>query len=459
MTFRVRTALVVLALTAVTMGGAFTIVWERFVASQRAQLDEALLDVARREAAEAAAGHLEFSDAPGPSANAVGPLPKYGVLYSIHGAPLTNTENFTSVPAMPRVQAANEGFDFDHQGLRMRGVLVPVGNTGRRVLLAAPREDLEDDARILARAMLIAFVVGCAWAAAVAIGVATRLTRQHRVIENVARRVAEGDTSARVEFASSDVDIVQLANDLNAMIERLVGLLGAQDRFVAHAAHELRTPLTSLRIELEHALRPGAETKDYEPALAGALESARRLTRLADDLLRLARVDATPGNELTALDEAIAEAVVEIGPVARTRELRIEVEPLATTVRGDRRSVARILRNVIENAVRFSPEGGRVYVSPVPRDGSVEISVVDEGPGIPEGDLPRIFEPFARGANNDDWEGAGLGLSIARGLARSLGGDIVTASAAPGARFVITLPTRLEREEFALSVGSRFLRL
>ncbi|AKU98677.1 periplasmic sensor signal transduction histidine kinase [Labilithrix luteola] len=458
MTFRVRTALVVLALTAVTMGGAFTIVWERFVASQRAQLDKALLDVGRREAVEAAAGHLEFSDAPGPSANAVGPLPKYGVIYGINGMPLSHTENFASVPPMPHVQAPDVGFDFEHDGIRMRGVLVLVEHTGRRVLLATPREDLEDDARILARAMLIAFAVGCAWAAAVAIGVATRLTRQHRIIENVARRVAEGDTSARVEFASSDVDIVQLANDLNAMIERLVGLLGAQDRFVSHAAHELRTPLTSLRIELEHALRPGADPTDHEAALGGALDSARRLTRLADDLLQLARVDAAPSKDLTSLEDAVTDAVADVAPVARSRELHIDVTPIATMVRGERRSVGRILRNVIENAVRFSPRGGSVRIAAVPLEGKVEISVVDEGPGIPDNDLPRIFEPFARGANNDAWESAGLGLSIARGLARSLGGDVTAASGA-GARFVITLPTRLEREDFAVSVGGRFLRM
>src|SRR5690606_1253672 len=123
---------------------------------------------------------------------------------------------------------------------------VPVATTGMRVLLATPRADLEDDARILARAMTIAFIVGCAWAGLVAFGVATRLTREHSLVGSVARRVASGDTSARVAFRSSNKDLRQLAGDLNAMIERLVGVSAMQDRFIAHAAHELRTPLTSL---------------------------------------------------------------------------------------------------------------------------------------------------------------------------------------------------------------------
>ena len=176
MSFRVRTALVVLALTAITMGAAFGTVWDRFVASQRRQLDDALLEVARREASEAATGSLDFTDGPGPSANAVGPLPKYGVIYTLTGRPISTTPNLTpgTVPPMPRLVPFEKGFDFDNEGQPMRGVVVAVSGTTMRVLLATPRADLEDDARILARAMWIAFGVGCAWAAIVAFGVATR---------------------------------------------------------------------------------------------------------------------------------------------------------------------------------------------------------------------------------------------------------------------------------------------
>ena len=125
--------------------------------------------------------------------------------------------------------------------------------------------------------MAIAFGVGCIWAALVAFAVASRLTRDHSLVGNVARRVASGDTSARVAFESPNHELRQLADDLNAMIERLVGLNTIQERFIAHAAHELRTPLTSLKIEIEHALRSGGDRSDYESALRGALESTRRL--------------------------------------------------------------------------------------------------------------------------------------------------------------------------------------
>lgn len=438
MTFRGRTALVVLALTAVTMGVAFGIVWYHFVASQRGQLDEALLTVAHFEAAEAAAGKVDFSDAPGPSANAVGPLPKYGVVYSTYGQPLANT-NFITPPPMPRTKPFEKGFDFEHDGVPMRGVVVEVASTGKRLLLASPREDIDDDAAILGRAMAIAFVVGCVWAALVAFGVASRLTRQHRIVGDVARRVAGGDTSARVEFDSADADLRQLAHDLNAMIERLVGLVAGQERFISHAAHELRTPLTSLRIELEHALRTANDREDYAAAVRGGLESAQRLSALAEDLLQLARLKAAPSQELTSLEEALSDAIADVAPLGRPREVFIDALPFSATIRGDRRGLARVFRNILENAVRFSPQRGCVRVEGTVANDAVVVQITDDGPGVDAADAQRIFEPFARAAVSEGWDGTGLGLPIARGLARSFGGD-VTAVAGAGASFVIRLP-------------------
>ena len=440
MTFRVRTALVVLVLTAVTMGSAFAIVWDRFVASQRRQLDDALLEVARREAAEAAGGSLDFTDAPGPSANAVGPLPKYGVIYTLGGRPVSMTPNLTdaTAPPMPRLVPFERGFDFDGAGQPMRGVVVPVATTGMRVLLATPRADLEDDARILARAMTIAFIVGCAWAGIVAFGVATRLTREHTLVGNVARRVASGDTSARVAFRSSDKDLRQLAGDLNAMIERLVGVNAMQDRFIAHAAHELRTPLTSLRIELEHALRTGGSRDDYEVAVKGALESARRLSDLAEDLLQLARVKGATERVEVDVAEPLADAIADVAPVGRARDVFILKDAVQGRVLGDRRGLSRLFRNVLENAVRFSPRTGRVRITLEEADAALEIAVADDGPGVDVDDVERIFEPFARGSRNRDPEGTGLGLTIAREIARSYGGD-VRVTPGSGGRFLVRL--------------------
>lgn len=438
MTFRLRTALVVLVLTFVTMGGAFGGVWYAFVRAQRQQLDASLLVVARREAAAAAAGKSDFTDEPGPSPNAAGPLPKYGVLYRRTGASLFSTKNFASIPPMPRSVVVEEGFNFTHEGIAMRAVLVPVGDTGRHMLLATPRDDFEEDATMLARAMAIAVAFGSLWAAVVAFAVAGRLTRNHRLIAHVARRVASGDTSARVEFRTTAVDLEQLAVDINTMIAQLVSLLASRETFIAHAAHELRTPLTSLRIELEHTLDTGRERTEFEAALHGALDSAQRLSDLADDLLELAKLKASRDDGAAAVDAAIVAAIADVAVVARERDVVLDAAVDTGVVPGDTRSLARLFRNVLENAIRFSPRGAHVVVRGRAGDTSFVVEVTDEGPGVQAREAERIFEPFAR-VGDAAGVGTGLGLTIARGIARSSGGDVAVRPGRGGC-FVITLP-------------------
>lgn len=461
MTFRLRTALVVLAVTALTMGLAFGAVWWAFVHTQRVQLDDALVAVAAREAAEAAQGQLEFTDAPGPSANAVGPLPKYGVMYGPGGRTVTKTDNLTAAPPLPRAQPLGVCFDFEHEGQRLRGVQLPVPGSTLRVLVATSRDDLEDDARILARAMALALVVGSAWVFGVALLVASRLTQDHRAIADVARRVAGGDPTARVRLEAPGEDLRQLADDLNAMLERLVGLVAAQERFVAHAAHELRTPLTALRIELEHALATARTDEAWREAAEGALGSVGRLVDLADDLLELARsagtrpsgagpasvapeASAAP-HAVTDVERVVEDALADVVPLARAAGVALEVSSTAVRVRGDRRALARVARNLLENAVRFAPRGSTVRLVSAADDDHVRIEVRDEGPGLHPDDATRVFEPFARGRaaapSGALPGGAGLGLTIARSVARGFGGDLeATAGDGPGGCFVLTLP-------------------
>jgi len=453
--FRSRTALVVLLLTAGTMGAAFFLVWESFVASQRHQLDMALLTVATREADEARAGGLELTDAPGPSANAVGPLPKYAVIYSTNGIVLSTTNNFRTVPELPSREPGNVAFDFEHDAQPMRALFIDVGGQGppRRILVATTRDDLEDDGRILGRAMGIAWVVGCFWAAAVAFVVATRLTSRHRLVADIARKVARGDTSARVRFRSVDTDLNNLADDLNAMIERLVGLVESQERFVSHAAHELRTPLASLRLEIELARRTCTTPEAYAEALEGTLESVERLSALADDLLELARETSKLHTEVTSLRKAVDAAVRDVTPLARARSVTLEVSACDGTVVGPTLAVARVVRNVLENAVRFSPRGTCVHVSCEARDDAFDIRVVDEGPGVKQADAERIFEPFVRGAARHESGGAGLGLAITKQLVRRLGGN-VRVEPGPAGVFVVSLPCAREGAQHRQPVGT-----
>jgi two-component system heavy metal sensor histidine kinase CusS len=314
-----------------------------------------------------------------------------------------------------------------------------------RLLLAAPRADLDGDASFLARAMLTVFFVAVGWSVLLATWIVRRLTREHEAITLVARRVAAGDLSARVATPTGDEEIAQLGKDINEMIERLDVLVASQQRFIAQAAHEMRSPLTTLYGELSHALRKPRDADAYRQAIEEALEAARRLKLMTEDLLALARLGADVGEPSEPVDvlERARAAAEAVAWEARERETHIEIGGDTAHVLGHPRNLERLLRNLIENAVRHSPRGGRVDVV-VERHGDViEAAVSDEGPGIPEAERERVFEPFYRGVREraDDMPGAGLGLPIARQIARAHGGDVILdATRTTGSRFVVRFP-------------------
>src|SRR5262249_23765301 len=183
---------------------------------------------AHEEASESARGghgtQLLISDGPGPFANDIGPLTKYGAIFAPGGSVLSSTETFHGhVPPLELLQhAPDECFDLWFHREHLRAVLTPVPeHPGNLLMLAAPRLDLDSDTAFLHRAMLIVFAVAVAWAAMVATWIVRRLTRGHAAIARAARQVADGDLSARVLPDSRDPEMMQLASDVNQMIDRL----------------------------------------------------------------------------------------------------------------------------------------------------------------------------------------------------------------------------------------------
>jgi two-component system heavy metal sensor histidine kinase CusS len=321
-------------------------------------------------------------------------------------------------------------------------------------LLAAPRFDLDADAAFLTRAMLLVWLVAVGWAMLVTTWIVRRLTRGHESIAEVARRVAKGDLSARIPDRASGPEMAQLAHDVNRMIERLSSLLTSQKEFIAHAAHELRSPLTALYGELSHALRRLRDAESYQHSIEEALDSTRRLKLLAEELLTLARLDATvdAARETVEPSRILQGAVRSVARCAEERGVAIVVEgeTSARPIRGRAQDLERLFRNLLENAIRHSPPGGSIKVLLVDEPGGPFITVSDEGSGVKDADRDLIFEPFYRGSATraDDESGVGLGLAIARRIARAHGGDISLAApggalagsgAAPGAQFIVRL--------------------
>jgi two-component system OmpR family sensor kinase len=290
-------------------------------------------------------------------------------------------------------------------------------------------------------------IVALLISAALAWLLASRLTRPLRRLTELSQEVAEDDLTVRVPLDEAGSDEVRtLAISFNQMLDRLEDSFDRQKAFVADASHDLRTPITIVRGQIEVLARnPNPSREEVDRVAASVGDAVRRMERLVDDLLILARSESR--GELEVERQAVGpllEAERE-GRLDSERE-RIEIGAVTDVeVEFDRDAISRAVSNLVDNALRYSGPEGRVVLSAASRDSGVEISVEDDGPGIPLADRERVFDRFARldRARSSDTGGSGLGLAIVRTLVESGGGRVsCTDSALGGARFSIYLPAR-----------------
>jgi signal transduction histidine kinase len=273
------------------------------------------------------------------------------------------------------------------------------------------------------------------------------MTQPLRDMARAARRMARGDYRATVRVRSRD-EVGQLADAFNRMAGEMEGLERLRRDLVANVSHELKTPISALRAHLENLL-DGVE--DPNPALLGVmLQQADRLTRLVDQLLDLSRMESgdlplslEPVHLSGLVDQVLSEVAVARPERGRTLAIRNEVPPDLPTVEADPERIHQVLFNLLDNAFRFTPDGGSVTVRAVMEEGSCEVSVEDTGPGIPEEHLPLVFERFYRvdPSRSRDDGGTGIGLAIARSIVDAHGGRIWAESVeGRGSTFRFVLP-------------------
>jgi heavy metal sensor kinase len=262
------------------------------------------------------------------------------------------------------------------------------------------------------------------------------------------QRISAENLSAQLDVANPRDEVGQLALTINALLARLDAAFQEQRRFIADASHELRTPLAVLRGETEVALQQERRTVDYKESLALIKDEAERLSRIVENLFLLARqpVDAASmTSELVRLDQLVADCARAASVLAVQKGLRLELQGnlQAITVTGDDEMLKRMLLNLLDNAVKYTPEGGAISIDLGSQDGNARIVVTDTGIGIPAEDQPRIFDRFFRvdKARSRALGGAGLGLSIARWIVEGHGG-ILSVESAPGqgSAFRVELP-------------------
>jgi signal transduction histidine kinase len=231
--------------------------------------------------------------------------------------------------------------------------------------------------------------------------------------------------------------VSRLGETLNEMLSRLEEGLARERRFVSDASHQLRTPLALLKTELELALRRARSREELEQTMRSAVESAERLTRLADDLLLLAR--AEEGRiPLKAEQTDVADVLLQ---VAGRFGVEVDADPLV--ISADRLRLEQALTNLVDNALRHG--GGNVTITARVRNGTAELHVLDEGPGFPEDFLDRAFERFSR-FDAAAVDGSGLGLAIVETIARAHDGRAHAANRPEGGADVwLALPLRSVR--------------
>jgi len=330
------------------------------------------------------------------------------------------------------------GAEEEHEAV-VRDLLLP---EGYRLIVGLDTEDLDEREDLIFEALSwgtgMSLVLGLLGGLLMTYAVSSRLER----INRAARAVIAGDLSGRIELHGTGDDFDQLSATLNEMLARIEGLVASISRVSDNIAHELRTPLTRLRTELED-LTEATDPEEMKARAVSALDEAARLQSMFEALLRIARLQSGPRdvNEPIDLEPLLEDAVDLHRPAAeeKSQTLTLDVGP-GLAIRGDRDLVFQMVSNLLDNAIKYTPSGGAVGVTGRKLGGAIEVTVSDNGPGVPPEERGRVLERFYRGQASGI-DGFGLGLSLVSAAAERHGAELRLEDAKPGLRVVIRFPT------------------
>jgi len=351
----------------------------------------------------------------------------------------------------------------DEQNTRDHRALVRVSEltSGFRLLIG---RDLEERRRlfgIVAKAaqwsLLVVVVLGIGGG----IFVARRVLRRIDAMTGTTRRIMAGDLSGRLPVGRSGDELDRLAENLNAMLERIEALMMGLKEVSDNIAHDLKTPLTRLRNRAEEALAKSGSEAEYRSALERTIEESDGLIRTFNALLMIARAESGQARgDMTDFDAAdVARGIQELyEPLAEDDGMTLRVKTSPALVHGNRELISQALANLVENAIKYgkphssilplsagagAAAAGNEIVIEARRDGdSVLLSVTDHGPGIPEADRSHAVERFVRLEASRTQPGSGLGLSLASAVATLHGGELRLGDAHPGLSATLAIPAR-----------------
>lgn len=324
-------------------------------------------------------------------------------------------------------------------------VKVEVLDGGFRLLVGRDYEERDRLRQILAKparwAVLFIVVLGVSGG----VFVARRVLKRIDAMTETGERIMLGDLSGRLPVTGTGDEFDRLANSLNAMLERIEGLMGGLKQVSDNIAHDLKTPLTRLRNHAEEALRSAKTPEEYRKALHATIEESDGLIRTFNALLLIARAEAGEARKhMVDFDAAeTAESVAELyEPLAEEKGMSLEVDAAGPlSVHGSRELIGQALANLVDNALKYAAKG-KIRIEARIQQDNLLLTVSDRGPGIPEKDRGRVTERFVRLEESRSQPGAGLGLSLAAAVAHLHGGELKLEDNSPGLRVTLALPVK-----------------
>jgi heavy metal sensor kinase len=264
-------------------------------------------------------------------------------------------------------------------------------------------------------------------------------------VTDTATSIGRNDLGRRVPLANEGEEINALARAFNAMLERIEALLSEFRHVTDNVAHELRTPITRIRGMAETTLKGGDDLHEYKEMAASVIDGCDGLVEMINTMLDIAKTDSGIVElDQTPIDltELVSEAIDLFSPLAEDKCINIQWNkpPIAAMVIGDRRRLQRVISNLLDNAIKYTPIGGVLTSTIDVEGGNVYVSISDTGIGINGNDIPHIFERFYRCDHSRSTPGSGLGLSLAQAVIHAHGGEITVESSTCGSTFTFFLP-------------------
>lgn len=331
-------------------------------------------------------------------------------------------------------------------GQKVRTVVLS-DEAGNRMQVGALVESMERELgqarHLLAVAMVASILLGTSLAFLLTRRAFSRIER----VRATAAAIAHGTAGQRVPSSGESDEVAALSHTFNEMLDRIEKTLDELRHVTDNMAHDLRTPLTRMRAAAESALLASGTPTPQDEVLSSILEECARLERMTGTLLQVARMDSgayTPATDLCDVTTLIRQAADLMEPAFQDKgiAIHINVPDLPLTVLGDLPVLERVLANLLDNTLKFTPHNGSVRVSGNRRSESIEITISDTGCGISPDELERIFDRFHRSAKTLSVSGFGLGLSFVRAAVQAHGGSVTaTSTLGQGSTFTLCLPS------------------